>query len=358
MNKKIALFVPSLSSAGGAEKTAAMLANALAESGFMVRIYVMSSVSSAFELNENVECVLLDVCGKKNALVRNYSRFKCINQNIRDCDLIIGYTIQGGILACVFSILTGIKCIVCERQDPYQFSKTRRIARDLLYHKAAGAVFQTEDARRYFDKIVSNSVVIPNFIETQFLPAPCPFEDRNNYIVTAGRLVDAKDQIIILKAFNEIKDKAKGYKVIIYGEGHLRSTLESYIAAHGLTNFVCLYGHTSDILSEYNKSKIFVLSSKYEGYPNALLEALAMGMACISTDCPCGGPKDMIIPGYNGELFKVGDYKTLSHHLLNYIEHANIANDYATNALILRELNAKDKIIVKWLVFIKKIINI
>lgn len=356
--KNIAIIVPSLNHAGGAEKTAAMLANALAEEDNNVCIYVMSSEPCAFQLNKKVKCVLLDSdYQKKNTITKNYYRYKQIKNEINKYDLLIGYTIQGGILATVFSAISGIKSIVCERQDPYQFSKIRRVVRDILYHKATGAVFQTADAQKYFSGIVKDSIVIPNFIDTESLPIPVPYEKRNNCIVTAGRLVDAKDQLVLLKAFNEIKDKAKGYKIIIYGEGPLQGVLEDYISTHNLKNDVCLYGHSMDILNDYNKSKIFVLSSKYEGYPNALLEALAMGMACISSDCPCGGPKDMIQLGQNGFLFKVGDKSELSKLLLTYINDDKLSERCSREALRIRKTNSKDVLFKCWISYINRVIS-
>ena len=122
--------------------------------------------------------------------------------------------------------------------------------------------------------------------------------------------------------------------MIIYGDGPLKGELQSLIDTLKLNDRVILAGQTADVVSAYKKAGVFALSSKVEGMPNALLEAMAVGLPCISTDCPCGGPK-AVLSGGNGVLVPVGDEDALAGALLS------LCND---NSLKLNlSLKAKEK---------------
>ena len=142
------------------------------------------------------------------------------------------------------------------------------------------------------------------------------FPKKTLKLVNVGRLTDQKDQMLLLKAINLIKNKLKIYLIII-GKGKNYSNLKNYILNNDLSNYVKLLGYKNNPFQYIKQSDIFLLSSRYEGSPNVLVEALYLKKYIISTDCPTG-PKEILQNGKFGKIFKVGDYKMLSRILLNY----------------------------------------
>ena len=115
--------------------------------------------------------------------------------------------------------------------------------------------------------------------------------------------LNKKNQKILIEAFSKIEGAYPEYELIIYGEGSLRETLEKQVRDLGIEQKVKLPGNDANVLEKIRDAGIFVLSSNYEGMPNALIEAMALGIPSISTDCPCGGPKTLVQPYINGLLF-------------------------------------------------------
>jgi glycosyltransferase involved in cell wall biosynthesis len=176
-----------------------------------------------------------------------------------------------------------------------------------LYKKADGFVFQTEDAAKYFEGIIKcDSKIIPNPINPKFIKEPYKGEREKN-IVTVGRLESQKNQKMLIEAFGKIESKYPEYSLLIYGDGSKKEELQDLIKEKGLENKVILKGKIDDVENVIDKAKMFVLSSDYEGMPNALMEAMALGLPCISTDCPCGGPRYLMENGKSGLLVPVGN---------------------------------------------------
>ena len=160
---------------------------------------------------------------------------------------------------------------------------------------------------------------------------------------------EQKNQELLISAFNDIpKNKRRGYILEIYGEGARRRTLQDMINRLGLNENVFLRGKTDDVARVLNNSRIFVLSSLYEGLPNALLEAMALGLPCISTDCPCGGPRSLIKDNENGLLVENKNEGALSEAICKLINNDGLRKKIAKNALLIRESNDIIVIVKKW----------
>ena len=119
--------------------------------------------------------------------------------------------------------------------------------------------------------------------------------------------------------FSKIMDKLDTYVVEIYGEGQLRNHIQEQIENMGLENRIFLKGHSDNVFNEIEDAKLFVMSSDYEGMPNALMEAMAMGLPCIATDCPIGGSREIIRDGENGILVPVNDSDYLANEILKVL---------------------------------------
>lgn len=126
-----------------------------------------------------------------------------------------------------------------------------------------------------------------------------------------GRLEPQKNFPMLIKAFSEFRKEENDYKLVIYGEGRERRNIENLIRELHLENTVLLPGRNKDVLNCIRDCAAFILSSDYEGMPNALIEAMCMGMPVISTDCPSGGPRELIHNGENGLLVEVNNVKDM-----------------------------------------------
>lgn len=355
----IVIIAPSIGKTGGAERTAAMLVNALAKSEvYKVTLCVTDSKTDEFQIDNKVEKVVLPL---NEGINKNIHRVKALVEicRKRKTKLIVGYTIIGGILACLVKInlYNKIKVIVCERQDPHAFSWIYKTLRNSLYHFSDGAVFQTTEAQKYFMNICKNSVIIPNFIDDRKLPIPSPYEMRHNRILCVGRLEKVKNHDLVIKAFSKLSGLYPKWDLYIYGEGNERTNLEKLVSELALKNRVFLPGYDENIISRMTEAKIFVLASAYEGYPNALLEGLSCGMCCIASDCPCGGPGDMIRNYINGRLIKGIDENSLHETLVECIVKTDESEMMANNAIKIRESNSMDKIIHKWLLYFDSVLE-
>ena len=254
---------------------------------------------------------------------------------------------------------TKAKHIVSERNDPKHFAgkiSVKIISRALM-RLADGFVFQTEDAKKYY-RITDNrkTAVIHNPL-ANVESIPYKSVSGKKELVTAGRLVSQKNQRLLIEAFNTIHEAHPEYKLTIWGEGPERGRLEELVAKLGLEGEVNLPGAVSDILDKISESAIFVLPSDFEGMPNALMEAMAEGLPCISTACPCGGPEEIIEDHLNGILIPVGDKKALEKALFEIIEDETLALTIGNNALNIRESHNIDIISNRWLEFIKNIVK-
>ena len=144
--------------------------------------------------------------------------------------------------------------------------------------------------------------------------------ERKKVFSAVGRLEPQKNFPMLIRAISEFHKREKDYKLVIYGEGRERINIENLIKELHLENSVSLPGRNKDVLNCINDCAAFILSSDYEGMPNALIEAMCMGMPVISTDCPSGGPREIIENEKNGLLIPVNDELRMTQAMFNIIK--------------------------------------
>ena len=336
---------------GGAERVVANLANSFSELGNQVSVVTSYKVENEYITDDDVERYVLEDSKDESGFVkRNLHRIHKLRNLLKENkpDLLISFMAEPNFRSIIATRFLKTKVIVSVRNDPKQEypSKATRLLANYLYKMADGIVFQTDDARDFFNKKVRNrSTIIPNQVNSVFYSTPR--EEDQKDIVTAGRLTKQKNQKMLIEAFSEIKDLTDE-NLIIYGEGPERSELEKVVKEKDLCNRVFLPGNVSHIEKCLASAKLFVLSSDYEGMPNALLEAMAMGVPCISTDCPCGGPRMVIENGVNGILVPVRDKERMKKAIISLIKNDEMLENYST----LSKENARkykpELIIHKW----------
>lgn len=253
-------------------------------------------------------------------------------------------------LACIG---LSLKHIVSERNDPRHFggkSSTKWLSR-LLACFADGYVFQTKDAKDYYClPCFKKGTIIPNpLIGLEQMPSKPYQGERNKKIVTVGRLNVQKNHPLLVNAFSQIADEFPEYKLVIYGEGPTRDSLIDLVDSLGLHDRVELPGSISDVFSKIYESSLFVLSSDFEGMPNALMEALALGIPCISTDCPCGGPKELIQDGVSGLLVPTQNQESLANAMRRVLRFSHESKMMSVESFKIREKLCLDRVANQWL---------
>ena len=345
---------------GGAERVIANLSNYLKKDN---NITIMTTLKKdiKYKLDNSIELEELEKSQEsKNLIVKNVKRLIKMNNIIKKKkpDIIISFLPEPCFRILFLKLFNRkLKVIISVRNDPKVEYKSfaRKMIMKLLYPLANGVVFQTEEAKEFFNKkIQDKSIIIPNPIGEKFLNTNIKNEKKNE-IINVGRLEEQKNQQMIIKAFSNISKKFPQYILKIYGEGSLRNKLEQLISSLDMNDKIFLMGNIDEIQDKMNDADIFVLASKYEGMPNALMEAMAMGMACISTDCPCGGPKFLIKNFKNGILIENENQEELEKNLEKLIKENDFKQRIKNNALKIRSELGPDLINEKWYKYIKEI---
>lgn len=248
------------------------------------------------------------------------------------------------------SFFVGNRIVFSERCDPSN-SPTRPImrkVRDLIYNVADTCVFQTEEARQHFSaKVQRNGVVIPNPINPDL---PEMFQgERRKTIIAACRLDKQKNIPMMLAAFAKLSREHPEYTLEIYGRGEEEVALQKMIEELGLSSKVKLMGFSQNIYEKMRDCSMYVSSSDYEGISNSMLEAMALGIPCVCTDCPAGGARLAIQDGENGLLVPVGDRQAMYEAMKRIIEGPELAVKLSSNAYLIREKYSLENICQKWL---------
>lgn len=321
---RLVLIVPSLGG-GGAERVMATLANAWAMRGNEVTLITLSSaVDDRYPLDRRVWRVALDVARRSSnpaqAFGRNVVRVRALRRAIKAArpDAVISFVANTNALAMIAAMGLRVPVIVTERQfigaEPSRLVWT--LLRRVLYRRAAAVVAQTRRCADELEARVGRAVqVIANPVAPateDAMPGPAPVADgRVRTLLAVGRLVPAKGFDLLIEAFARVAKRHPGWKLAILGEGPLRETLAQAIAMHGLATRVALPGFSPQVRQAMRRADLFVLSSRFEGLPNALLEAMAEGVACVSFDCTAG-PRELITHGENGWLVPAEDVDGLA----------------------------------------------
>lgn len=343
---------------GGAERVITNLANYfIKDSENEVSILTLRNVNIAYELNDKIRVINTEN-SKKNKISREIKCISSIKKVILEDnpDIIVSFLPAMTYRLMIANYKCHKKVIISVRNDPKVEYRNiiKKLLMKILYAKANGFVFQTEEAKEYFSKeIQSKATIIPNPINEKFMGEP--FEGkRKKEIVSVGRLEKQKNHELLIKAFSKISNEYKDFKLVIYGEGKERENLEKLISQLNMKNRIFLPGKTDNIKEKIYDTSLFVLSSDYEGMPNALMEAMALGLPVISTDCPCGGPKFLIENKQNGILVPVNDEKKLKEEIENVLKDKELERKLSSNAnKICIELNPIE-INKKWEKYIKE----
>lgn len=342
------LFVISNFSIGGAQRITLTLSRWLVQNQKAVCVVALSASENNYQLIDGIKFVCL---GQRSS--KEFARtIKSLRSVIKDEKPDIVITM--GVSTSIYTVLAmpGIKSkhIISERNDPRHFLGrpiVKKISQSLIGF-ADGYVFQTQEASEYYPvSIQKKGTVIPNPLMAKELPCAAGSE-KEKMIVTMGRLTAQKNHRLLIDAFAAFSKDHPDYKLCIFGSGELKQQTAEYIASLNLEDEIILHEACNDVLERISSAEMFVLSSDFEGMPNALMEAMAMGLPCISTDCPCGGPRYLIQHGYNGLLIPVGNRNALTEAMVELADNRDLRDSIAVNAKEIKERLSTEKICHLW----------
>ena len=350
---RIAFIIGSMG-CGGAERVVSILANDYAQNGWNVDILLLLSNERAYELHENINVVDLsgDIVSRWRRLPMWLSGIRKYVQKNKP-DVVVSFVARINIIAKLSLLNIDVPLIVSERNDPYMDGRGMlvKLLTKKFYPLVSAVVFQTKRAQGYFQQL-TNSVIISNPIGVYATKS----DVAKKRIVTVGRLSEQKNQKMLIEAFSKVHMKYPEYTLDIYGEGTLRGMLQETIQNLGLSNCVTLKGAVKNVHQQISDVELFVLSSDYEGLSNALLEAMMMGIPCISTNC--AGSDEYIKSGVNGMLTDVGNVDEIVATIDYMLSHSHEADRMGEQAKTDAQIFAKSNIIACWRETIAKSIKL
>ncbi len=350
---------------GGAERVVTTLANRFVKEGYQVYIATEWTAENEFIIDERINRVhvgLTEKQEKQPAKVQFFTRIKNLRKFLKKekPDILIAFAQKANYRALMATRFTKIPVIVSVRTNPYLHYVGRRdkILIPLLYPKAAGNVFQTVGAKEFFAlKVQKKSRIILNPINDKYIGVPKP-ENRRKAVVQSGRLVDFKNQLMLIEAFMLVHEKHPDYVLEIYGgDSHdgTKELLEESIARNNAVDFIRLMGASDSLEKDLVDAAVFAFSSDWEGLPNALMEAMALGLPIVATDCPCGGPRTLIEDGENGLLVPIKNPEALAAGINRLIEEPELAERLGDNARKIAAIANTDAICGQWKDYIEEL---
>ncbi len=353
---KIAL-ITSLLCGGGAARVLVGMANHWCKAGHDVVLYSFESEAHAsfYPVDKGVKVIFLNIFGESFTLwerVRNnLNRFFVIRKALRaeNPDVVISFIDTANIRVLLAMLGSGIPVIVSERIHPaYEpLGRFWKVLRRITYPLADSLVVQTEAVRRHFaDWRLGDVRVIPNPVKELPVLGEAPQLQRPS-IVAVGRVAKQKNYPLLLRSFARLRCKHPEWNLYIAGKYARDAGIEAVLERHDLRDGVHFLGQVADVGGVLAQADIYVLSSSYEGFPNALCEAMAAGLPCIATDCP-GGPADIITSGKNGVLVPNADDEAFSLALGSMAEDDEKRFKLGQRALEIREFFSERRIMHMW----------
>lgn len=351
----ISIFIPTLT-AGGAERVASILANQWAKNHSVV-VFTYFEEPHFYNLDSKIQVKCLGLRANRAVLHRAIDVIDALISFRR----IVSQVCPSFVLSfmnkynafCLAALAgTKIPVIVSERDSPTEvLPRFRVLARDTFYPRAAGVICQTETGCQFIEnryRCIQRTIAIPNPVEPLI---DTRTRSPNDTILNIGRLVPKKGHKDLLKAF--AKMTIPGWRLVLCGDGPCRNALKSQAQALGIADRVEFAGSVQDLQLYFRHAGMFAFSSLYEGYPNALAEAMVSGLPCVSYDC-LTGPSELIVHEKNGLLVPVGDIESLSAAMDRIADDPSLALRLGSAATDLTEKLAPASIAQQYLDFCLK----
>lgn len=355
-NKKILCHINNMGR-GGAERVMSVLMDSMVGDGTEVILVTLDRVKDEYVVDEKVKRIEIDSqITFSNGASRFAKRVKQLKRIIKEQkpDLVLSFCSKENLRCSMAMMGMSIPLVISVRSNPAEHYSSKAL-RFILAKRIDGCVFQSEDAKAYFEKSIQNrSCIITNPIDKEYFDSMVEY-DRNDTneirIVTAGRISKPKNHIHMVNSFLSIAGEYPKANLYIYGKDDkdgCSDIIKNAIENSEYKEQIHIMGPCNTWPAEILKADIFVMSSIYEGMPNALLEAMVVGLPVISTDCPCGGPAAVIEDGVNGRLVPMNEVDPLAEAMKELIEDKQKRIMFGQNATKVRELVDTNTVCRQW----------
>ncbi len=383
---------------GGAERVISNMCNDFFVGRCRVTVISLMKARPEYALHPDIRLIEVDgderdyLASMPVRFARRRKKLKRLLRGLKKegAQAVISFLPEPNMLACSLKRAIGMPVVISVRNAPAveYGTRLRYLLMRLLYPRADAYVFQTKEAKAYFSfsrHITARGVVIPNPLSAEFIgdahgrtgttaqqksgaPASGSAADgardsgdgkterdgkKESFLVLAvGRLEAQKNYGRLLAVFQVFHEKHRESSLMICGEGSERAEIGRYVKEHSLGDCVSLPGNVDDIAAQYEAADAYLMTSDYEGMPNALIEAMACGLPVVVTDCPCGAPAELVHNEENGILVPMGNEKQTREGLIAGLERLYAEPDFAErlaqNAQNVRETLAPNRIYAQW----------
>ncbi len=384
--KTLVCYIASLTR-GGAERVMANLANWFAEHGYRVILATLEEDEGLYPLSDKIEkrVLTLPPChgpvGRVKNLLGRVLQLRALFKEVH-ADVCLAFIGKTNIRAIMAALGTKTDVFVSGRSAPvreYKGFASRTLAR-FAFHAAKGAAFQTAEAAFFFPASVQRrSKILLNPLSAEYVVPFDPYENRRDEIITVGRMDRVKNHKLLVEAFSLFLNKLRteteiapsnpqlaetetdqnnlkshneigsdSPRLIIYGDGDCMDEIKAQVKALGIEEHVDLPGDTRDVAKKIKGARLFVLSSDFEGMPNAVAEAMAMSIPVVATDCPSGGVRSLVRAEGTGLLVHINEPQEMADAMLRIWTDHELASRLAEEGHKFSQTLAPDLIFREW----------
>lgn len=322
------------------------LANALSERGYEVTVLTFRS-NDVQTLNPKINWIKHDELEKRSL----FYKIHVIRNEIKRIkpDVSISFLLDANVYNTFACIGLKTKSVICERNDPFKPGYKVLKFWKPFFRFSNGAVFQLPKVAEYYSNIKAPTAVIPNPVLCRNDIELVPFAMRSNTINVLGRLdVFQKRHDVLISAFSKFVKSYPDFKLVFYGDGPDKERMQSQVSQLGLDGKAIFAGITNTPIEVMKTSKMYILTSDFEGIPNSLIEAMSLGLPCISTDCRPGGAKLLIDNGINGFIVPQGDSDAIAEKMKWYMQHPKDADKMGFEGTKIRNTFSEELITNQW----------
>lgn len=357
-------FISSLSS-GGAERVTANLANYWAAKGWQITVVTLAPKGMDFyDLHPSVRRIALDLAGESGnpliGLIRNLRRIRALRRVLREVqpDVALAMIHKVNVLLAFASRgLPGVAAVGSERIYPPQIplGKIWEWIRKTGYGQLRAIVAQSKESAAWLQEytnarrvsVIPNSVPWPLAVQSPVIEPEQVLPNERHILLAVGRLARQKGFDLLIDVFTELAARHPDWLLVILGEGPKRAELENQTKLGRLTDRILLPGRVGNVSQWYEAADLYVMSSRFEGFPNTLTEAMAHGLPVVSFDCDTG-PRDIIRHKVDGLLTPPGDMDAFKAALEQLMEDDTLRARFGERAVEARERFSMEKVAGMW----------